>query len=90
MPTDLERAFTLDENGLALTNEAGDVIANVFASPDDPTTIGFDAPIGSLYLRTGVGTLYVKTGVAFTNWTISVVPSQMSFADVLAFAAAHG
>lgn len=90
MAINLNHAFTVDENGFAISDTDGNVIANLFASTDDPTVVGFNAPIGSLYLRTGVGTLYVKTGVGFTQWTVSSTPSQMSFADVLAFAAAHG
>lgn len=40
-----------------------------FVSPDNPATVGLDAPIGSLANIEGTGTLYAKFGTAITDWS---------------------
>ena len=47
-------------------------VATVSTDSLDPTTTGYAANIGSLFLRTN-GTLYVKTSAGNTGWTPSVV-----------------
>ena len=35
----------------------------------DPTSVGYEAPVGSMFYRRDVATVYQKTGVADTEWT---------------------
>lgn len=36
----------------------------------DPSGVGYEAPVGSLFVRTDTGALYQKTGVADVDWTV--------------------
>lgn len=44
------------------------LIANGSSNPS--TGIGFEAPMGSIYLRTGIGEVYVKFGSADIDWSL--------------------
>jgi hypothetical protein len=46
--------------------------ATIIMGPGDPSSLGYTAPQGALYLRVDGGattTLYVKTGASDTSWT---------------------
>ena len=59
----LDEAFTVP--GLSLDDELG-----IFYGSGDPSISGFEAPLGSLYLRVGTGSLYQKSGVLDTGWSL--------------------
>lgn len=86
---DINKAFTVDENGLAIENDTLDIVTVIVNGSDDPTIAGFDAPIGSLYMRSN-GTVYVKTAASTTDWTQNTAVPEMSQTNLLAFAARHG
>ncbi len=41
----------------------------IFVTPDDPSLVGMDAPIGSLANKDGGGRLWSKFGAAITDWS---------------------
>lgn len=51
---------------LVIDNSTG---ASVLIGPDNPSSTGADAPIGSLYGTSTSGTWYAKFGPAITDWT---------------------
>ena len=55
-------AFTVDVLSL------DDITLLASGSADPSITVGYDAPMGSLFLRTN-GSLYRKTGLALVDWT---------------------
>lgn len=55
------------KSAIALKNDS-----HVISGPDDPSVVGQDAPLGSLYLRTN-GALYVKTSAGLTGWQQTVI-----------------
>lgn len=56
-------------------------VAFVGSGSADPSSSGFTAPVGSIYLRTN-GSFYVKTGALDTNWTAGVISGgSASFTD---------
>ncbi|MHA1806200.1 MAG: hypothetical protein ACTSX2_01335 [Candidatus Thorarchaeota archaeon] len=59
----VERAFETDS--ILLRDRTGLVAFDI-----DPTTTGFNAPIGSLGMRTN-GSHYRKTGALDTDWTLT-------------------
>ncbi len=61
--SEIEKAFAV-QFGLSLNDEVG-----IFHGSEDPTSFGFDAPIGSLYLRTD-GTEFQKTDSSPTDWSL--------------------
>jgi hypothetical protein len=85
---DINKSFAVDENGLLIDNDALDIETLLVNGIADPTIVGYDAPIGSLYLRTN-GTLYIKTAAGLTNWTAAAA-SAMTLPNILAFCARHG
>lgn len=66
MATNIENSFEISENGLSLNSEA----MILHGSVDPSLAPGQDAPIGSLYLRTGTPELYQKIGPTDTNWDL--------------------
>ena len=65
---DLNRAFTVDANGIALGDGTpGTIQAAIFNGSIDPSVTGQAAPVGSIFLRSdGVG--FVKKDAADTDW----------------------
>lgn len=66
MPS-IEQAYEVYEDGISIKG-----IVGIFAGADDPTISGFDAPIGSVYLRTN-GLIYRKTGSINEEWNEDIV-----------------
>ena len=56
-------------NILVLGNDDGDQVLIAEGGFDPSAGLGYDAPIGSLFLRYDIPTLYLKTGVADTGWS---------------------
>lgn len=66
------------KSAIALKNES-----HVASGADDPSVVGFEAPLGSIYLQT-TGSLFVKTGALDTDWLPSVLsgsPSPLTVED---------
>ena len=64
----IDTAFTL-RNGVSLDDDVG-----IFHGSVDPSSSGYEAPIGSLYLRES-GELYIKTDSGDTAWELVQVGS---------------
>lgn len=61
------------KNGIEILHTSG--LTQILAGDFDPSVIGLEASIGSLYLcDSDVSTLYTKTGLAATDWT-SIEPT---------------
>lgn len=59
----LDTAFRVDSLSL-------DDVTGIFYGASNPSSLpGFDAPLGSLYIRTSPSELWNKTGASLTNWT---------------------
>lgn len=78
---DPSKAFTA-ESGFIVDEAAG-----FFSGADDPTIVGLDVPLGSIYGRTN-GTFFIKTGAGFTDWSVGATAAIPGW--VLAHGAAHG
>ena len=66
MATNIENSFTISENGLSLNEEA----LILHGSQDPSLAPGQEAPIGSLFLRTGTPELYQKNSSPDTGWAL--------------------
>ena len=69
MAANLDRSFTVDENGIVIDNDLDDIETAIVNGSVDPSVAGQAAPVGSLFLRS-TGLTYVKTDVLDTDWTL--------------------
>jgi len=78
----IDNAFEID-NWIALQDPSGlqvDAVLIVQGSID-PTIGGFEAPIGSLYLRRD-GSIYSKNSAPDTGWTLNGVTGSVAWGDI--------
>lgn len=79
----IDRAFSID-NWIALQDITGlqaDAILIVQGSADPSTGGGFEAPIGSLYLRRD-GSIYSKNSAPDTGWTLNGSVGSIAWGDI--------
>ena len=56
------------KNGIEILHQTGQT--QILAGSVDPTFVGIEASIGSIYLYSSIsGTIYKKTGISSTSWT---------------------
>ena len=56
------------DDGFTVPSISFDDEVGIFYGDDNPAIVGFEAPLGSLYIRKSVGTLFQKTGVDNNAW----------------------
>ncbi len=77
--TNITDAFTVEK--LSLNNTA-----LVVAGTDIPTTTGYEAPMGSMYINTNTGIHYIKFGLGDTDWnSANSVDNDIAFAHITGF-----
>lgn len=66
MAFNFDKAFEVDEDGYAITDDDGNVLAYLCAGSGDPD--GSSAPINTWYFRTDNNLLYYKFGAGVNDW----------------------